>query len=398
MALRKRTLPSGKIAWLAEYRDGDGKRRFKQFTRKKDADNFLLTARGEVRQGTHVAESESVTVKKASELWLLAVDERGLERSTANQYAQHVNLHIVPFIGATKLSKLNIASVRAFEDRLREDGRSPAMVRKILVSLGSLLSDAQERGLVVRNAVREKSKTRSGGSDRRVEKRKKGKLKVGIDIPTTAEIRAIVGALEGRWRPLFLVAIFAGLRASELRGLRWSDVDLKKGEIHVRQRADRYNEIGAPKSEAGERTIPVPPIVIESLKAWKKECPSGSLNLCFPTGAGTVEGLANIRRRGWAPTQVRAGVTVNNGKADEDGMPILDAKYSGLHSTRHFFASWLINRKEDGGLGMPLKIVQSRMGHATINVTADVYGHLFPSDNASDELALAQNALLGTAT
>lgn len=398
MALRKRTLPSGKIAWLAEYRDGDGKRRFKQFTRKKDADDFLLTARGEVRQGTHVAESESVTVKKASELWLSAVDDRDLERSTANQYAQHVNLHIVPFIGATKLSKLNIASVRTFEDRLREDGRSPAMVRKILVSLGSLLSDAQDRGLVARNVVREKSKTRSSGADRRVEKRKKGKLKAGVDIPTPAEIRAIVGALEGRWRPLFLVAIFAGLRASELRGLRWSDVDLKKGEIHVRQRADRYNEIGAPKSEAGERTIPVPPIVIESLKAWKKECPSGSLNLCFPTGAGTVEGLANIRRRGWAPIQVRAGVTVNNGKADENGMPILDAKYSGLHSTRHFFASWLINRKEDGGLGMPLKIVQSRMGHATINVTADVYGHLFPSDNASDELALAQNALLGTAT
>ncbi len=398
MALRKRTLPSGKNAWLAEYRDGEGKRRFKQFTRKKDADDFLLTVRGEVRHGTHVAESESVTVQKAGELWLSAVDARGLERSTANQYAQHVNLHISPFIGATKLSKLNIAAVRAFEDRLRDEGRSPAMVRKVLVSLGSLLSDAQDRGLVARNVVREKSKTRSSGTDRRIEKRKKGKLKVGMDIPTTEEIRSIVMALEGRWRPLFLMAIFAGLRASELRGLRWSDVNLKKGEVHVSQRADRFNEIGAPKSEAGERTIPVPPIVIDAMKEWKKECPHGALNLCFPTGAGTVESLANIRRRGWAPTQIKAGVVLNTGKLDEDGRPILEAKYSGLHSTRHFFASWLINRKEDGGLGMPLKVVQSRMGHATINVTADVYGHLFPSDNATDELALAQNALLRGAT
>lgn len=398
MALRKRTLPSGKNAWLAEYRDGEGKRRFKQFTRKKDADDFLLTVRGEVRHGTHVADSESITVHRAGELWLSAVDARGLERSTATQYAQHVNLHISPFIGATKLSKLNIAAVRAFEDKLRDEGRSPAMVRKILVSLGSLLADAQDRGLVARNVVREKSKTRSSGTDRRIEKRKKGKLKVGVDIPTTAEIRSIVSALEGRWRPLFLVAIFAGLRASELRGLRWNDVDLKKGEIHVSQRADRFNEIGAPKSEAGERTIPVPPIVVDALKAWKKECPHGALNLCFPTGAGTVEGLANIRRRGWAPTQIKAGVTINTGQTDDDGQPVVEAKYSGLHSTRHFFASWLINRKEDGGLGMPLKVVQSRMGHATINVTADVYGHLFPSDNASDELAIAQNALLGSAT
>lgn len=398
MALRKRTLPSGKNAWLAEYRDGEGKRRFKQFTRRKDADEFLLTVRGEVRHGTHVADSESISVKKAGELWLQAVDARGLERSTANQYAQHVKLHIAPFIGAMKLSKLNIAAVRVFEDRLRNEGRSPVMVRKILVSLGSLLSDAQDRGLVARNVVREKSKTRNSGADRRNEKRKKGKLKVGVDIPTTEEIRSIVGVLEGRWRPLFLVAIFAGLRASELRGLRWSDVNLKKGEIHVSQRADRFNEIGAPKSEAGERTIPVPPIVVDALKAWKKECPQGALNLCFPTGAGTVEGLANIRRRGWAPTQIKAGVTINTGQTDDHGQPVVEAKYSGLHSTRHFFASWLINRKEDGGLGMPLKVVQSRMGHATINVTADVYGHLFPSDNASDELAIAQNALLGSAT
>ena len=203
--------------------------------------------------------------------------------------------------------------------------------------------------------MREKSKAGSSGADRRVEKRKKGKLKLGVDIPTTAEIRSIVCAHEDRWRPLFLVAIFAGLRASELRGLRWNDVDLKKGEIHVSQRADRFNEIGAPKSEAGERTIPVPPIVIDALIAWNKECPHGALNLCFPTGADTVEGLANIRRCGWAPTQIKAGVIINTGQLDYDGQRAVDAKYSGLHSTRHIFSSWLINRKEDGGLGMPLK-------------------------------------------
>jgi integrase len=56
----------------------------------------------------------------------------------------------------------------------------------------------------------------------------------------------MVAAMPDRWRPLLLTAIFTGLRSSELRGLRWEDVDLKTGELHVRQRADRYNVIGSP--------------------------------------------------------------------------------------------------------------------------------------------------------
>ena len=80
-------------------------------------------------------------------------------------------------------------------------------------------------------------------------------FEIGVDIPAPAEIRKLIAHLDGRWRPLVMTAIFTGLRASELRGLRWSDVDLKRNELHVRQRADYYREIGALKSEAGERTI-----------------------------------------------------------------------------------------------------------------------------------------------
>ena len=110
------------------------------------------------------------------------------------------------------------------------------MIRGMLGSLGALLGDAQERGLVIRNVVRERGRRRRGqpGQDRH-----KGKLKVGIDIPTPNEVRTLLAQAHGRWRPFLLTAIFSGLRASELRGLRWDDVDLKKGELHVRQRADR---------------------------------------------------------------------------------------------------------------------------------------------------------------
>lgn len=85
---------------------------------------------------------------------------------------------------------------------------------------------------------------------------------------------------------------------------------------------------------------------------------------------------------------IRAGVTV--GEGDD-----IEAKYTGLHALRHFYASWLINRKEDGGLGLPVKMVQERMGHSSIVMTMDTYGHLFPRADDGGELADAAAELIG---
>jgi integrase len=82
--------------------------------------------------------------------------------------------------------------------------------------------------------------------------------------------------------------------------------------------------------------------------------------------------------------QVRAGLAAKRRQP----------KY-GLHSLRHFYASWALNRPIDGGLGLPLTLVQARLGHASIQMTSDVYGHLFPSTDDGAELAAAERALLG---
>jgi integrase len=381
-------------AWVVDYRDAKGTRRLKTFDRKKDADAFAATTKVEVREGTHVAERESTTVKKAGGLWLAGGEVAGLERTTIEQRRQHLDLHISPFLGSMLLSKLNVPNVRAFEDRLRQEGRSPAMVRKVLASLGSILADAQERGLSSRNSVRDIRIRRRRGADGQHERRGKGRLKVGVDIPTREEIKAIVEALSGRWRPFLLTAIFTGLRASELRGLRWSDVDFAKREIRVHQRADRFNSIGRPKSAAGERSVPIPPIIVNALREWKLGCPKGDLGLVFPNGNGNVESHANIVNRGLIPVQLAAGVTIESDEGDGEGEPILLAKYTGLHALRHFYASWCINRREDGGLGLPAKVVQERLGHSSIVMTMDVYGHLFPRGDDAEELAAAETALL----
>src|SRR5262249_50947660 len=123
-------------------------------------------------------------------------------------------------------------------------------------------------------------------------------------------------------------------------------------------------------------------------------------HLVFPNGNGGVESHANIVNRGVIPLQLAAGVTApfigEDGKPvlDDEGNPVLQAKYTGLHALRHWFASWCINRKEDGGLGLPAKAVQERMGHSSITMTMDTYGHLFPRGDDSEELAAAERALL----
>jgi integrase len=266
------------------------------------------------------------------------------------------------------------------------------MIKKVRVSLSSLISDAQERGLVGRNVVRDLRSSRRRGKERRAERRQKGKLKIGVDIPTREEVKAIVGNLSGRWRPILLTAIFTGLRASELRGLQWSGIDFERRELHVRQRADRYGAIGAPKSESGERTLPLTPLVFGALREWKLACPRSELGLVFPSSGGLIEHHSNIVRNGLVPAAIAAGVTVLERAAD--GSSVVRAKYSGMHSLRHFYASWCINRRADGGLELPAKIVQERLGHSGIMMTMDVYGHLFPRGDDSEELAEAERALL----
>ena len=379
MSVRKRkwTTRSGeaKEAWIVDYVDQQGERHIKTFDKKKDADSFRDSVGVDVREGVHTPENKSITVAQAADDWLAYVELEGRERSTVTQYRQHVTQHIVPRIGNEKLARLTTPSINAFRDTLLRELSRP-LARKVLVSLKALLKDAKRRGNIKQNPAAEVTIS--------TDKRGRAKLKIGVDIPTPEEIKLIVGAAKGRWRPFVLTAIFTGLRSSELRGLSWQDIDLKKGELHVRQRADRWNTIGAPKSETSERTIPLGPFVLNTLREWKLVCPKGELGLVFPNGSGNAENHGNFVKRGMWPTLIAAGVTAG-------GL----AKYTGLHSLRHFYASWCINRKEDGGLGLDLKTVQARMGHSTLAMTADTYGHLFPRRDDGAELASAERALLG---
>jgi integrase len=358
-------------AWIVDYVDQVGERHIATFERKVDATAYDAEVRTAVRAGTHTAPSQSPTVTEAVADWLERAKIEQVERATLKQYRE-LGAHLQRRLGTVRLSDLTTPAVNRFRDQLCKT-MSRTMAQKILTALKGVLAEAQRRGTVAQNVA----VSVTVGPDRR-----KAGIEVGRDFPTPDEIQRILAAAQGRARPFLVTAALTGLRASELRGLRWTDIDLKRGEIHVRQRADRYGTLGRPKSRAGQRTVPIGPMVVNVLKAWRLT--NSSRDLVFPTRTGLPIDHSNLERRMFAPAQIAAGVVTAGG----------GPKYS-LHALRHFYASWCINRRADGGLELPLKVVQARLGHASIQITADRYGHLFPRGDDGAELADAERTLFG---
>jgi integrase len=380
-SIRKRTWagPDGKqrTAWQVDYKDQHGRRRSKQFSRRKDADAWAINAAAEVQRGIHTPDSISPTIKEAAHAWLNAVRANDREPTTIAAYEQHVRLHIVPKCGALKLSQLTAPKVRALLDEW-VTSLSRAMATRVFRTFKAILTDAQERGLLAQNvalAVKMKKAPRERGK---------------VTIPTKAEIRAILDAARTtqdlKGRALVELVIFSGLRASEIRGLKWESVDLKQATVTVVQRADAKGVIGPPKSSAGFRTIPIPSRVVGTLRIWKVACPSHELDLVFPSQKGRILSHHVMSQNHLKPILVAAGVTRLG--ADEGEI----AKYT-AHLFRHAAASLWIEQ------GLNPKRIQTLVGHGSIQVTFDTYGHLFDQaqNNANDASAI-ERALFSDAT
>ena len=129
------------------------------------------------------------------------------------------------------------------------------------------------------------------------------------------------------------------------------------------------------------RDIPLAPIVVNTLRQWKASCPQGELDLAFPNTIGNVETMTNIHSRCWVPLQIKCGLATESGEARH-----------GFHMLRHAAASLFIKY-----LGWSPKRLQAVMGHASINMTFDRYGHLFESVEADCEAMAKIEAAVRTA-
>ena len=357
-AIRKRSWTNAKgetrQAWLVDYRDAAGGRRAKQFTRKKDAEQWLTQAAWHVSQGTHTPDSTSIAFKKAADQWIERGSRDGLEPTTIAAYDQHVRLHLLPLCGGVKLSQMTTPMIEGYRDQLVDKLSRPMAIR-VLRSFNSIIAEAQRRGQVAQNVAQS------------VRIKRASRQRPKARIPTKGILRALLRAAQAspdrQAAPLTMLAIFAGLRASELRGLSWRQLDLKSAEVTIDQRADVKGAIGAPKSQASRRSVPLPTSAILALKQWKLACPANHADLVFPSLAGKV--MSNRY------------MTLNL------LCPILGDAAIRLHDLRHAAASlWIEQRVEP-------KRVQTWLGHHSIQVTFDTYGHLFEAVERESSVAAA---------
>ena len=319
--VRKRRLPSGTVCYQVDYRGRDGKRHHKQFGRFSEAKDYLSIVTEEIRIGVHVAPSATITVEEAGKLWLARADREELEASTVRQYRQHLNLHIGPRLGSRKLAELAPSDIEIFRDALVED-LSRSLARAVLTSLKGILKEARRLGRLSRDLA-------SGVSIKKKSRGTHADVDTGPGkMPSKDEVRAILAKATEMfpltrvevtrkreqkvvaicWRPFLVIVVFTGLRCSELRGLTWSNVDFQSGVIRVRQRADFQNKMGAPKTAAGTRDVPMAPIVLNTLREWRLACPKTQVDLVFPTENGGIHSNSNIHKQCWGPVQRAVGL------------------------------------------------------------------------------------------
>jgi integrase len=154
----------------------------------------------------HNMSRSAKTVTDACNSWLKTCERNELERSTLKAYRSHARIHIEPKIGDLLLSELSRRDIRDFMDELLDEGVSLALVKKVMVSLRAILTEAVEREWATHNVASEIKVKRSSRKDSK-----------RAEIPTKIEIKAIIERAPSSHRAMFITAIFTGMRISELR-------------------------------------------------------------------------------------------------------------------------------------------------------------------------------------
>jgi integrase len=338
----------------------EGKRIFKTFPTLAAAKAWRADTQVALRRGT-VRAGSSPPLRAAAEGWLAGVHSGAIRNRSGHRYKPSairgyeaaLVSRVLPALGNERLTDVRRIDLQDFADDLCAEGLDPSTVRNTLMPLRAIFRRALARGEVAVNPT-------TGLELPAVEGRR-------ARIASAAAAAALLGALAERDRALWATALYAGLRRGELLALRWEDVNLAAGVIRVERAWDAKEGIVAPKSRAAVRTVPIAAVLRDYLVEHKLR--SGRrVGLAFGTNYAQPFTPSNVRKRANA-TWLRAGLE-----------PI------GLHECRHTFASLMI------AAGVNAKALSTYMGHSSVTITLDRYGHLMPG-NEGEAAALLDGYL-----
>lgn len=337
---------------------------------KRDADAERIRVESQIQTGTHVPDNASRTVLQGCQSWLDHIDMlvRAGKRSqvTWEKYRSHIDHHVAPRpVAGVLLSRLRPSDVSDFAEDL-ERALSPAMATKVMSTLRMGLRYCRQHQWLATDPAEgvRIARDRSADEDR-------------VEIPPKEDLRALLQTADaaddgGRSRAMVCLMLYCGLRMGELRALTRGALTLtgSHAQLAVTQAADQHQRIKPPKTRAGRRTIPLGPDTVTALRTWLATAPANELHLVFCNGAGHVESHTNLYHRWWVPLLQAAGLT----DPDHRGRPV--PRFT-PHTLRHAAASLWIE------MGLQPKRVQRFMGHASLTMTMDLYGHLW-TDPAQD--------------
>ncbi len=291
-----------------------------------------------------VVEAKKITTGAYLADWLAEI-QHDVRETTYQAYAVTVNHHLrQSSLASIPVQKLQPIHVRAFIAEMRDAGKSAVVIQKCLLRLSQALSQAVGDRLVSTN-VCDGVTVKAGAAK-------------APKTWTAEEAKKFLAASEtDTLHPLWYLALATGMRRGELLGLRWQDVDFTRGQVRVSQSvtigAKGKAIIAAPKTDAGNRTIPIPPTVLDMLQEHKERQTVKS-DLVFHTATGGPISPTNVRRN-IAAIIKKAGV-----------LPLT------IHGLRHTHATLLIQSGENA------KVVQERLGHTDITMTLGTYTSVMP--------------------
>lgn len=320
------------------------------FQSLNEAKTWRADAQTALRQGT-LSAARSPSLSDAAAAWLLGAEAGSIRNrsgdiykpSALRGYEQALRLRVLPALGALRVNEIRRGEVQALVDRLLLAGHNASTIRNTLLPLRAIFRRALTRGEIAVNptAGLELPAVR-GRRDR---------------IATPEEAAALLAALE-RDRALWATAMFAGLRLGELMALDWDHVDLDDDVIRVQWSYDqRECKRVAPKSRAGVRTVPVPGVLRTYLTEHR---------LATGRHGGLVFG--RDPKRPFAPQAIYDRA---DRRWKEAGL-----RHIRPHECRHSFASFMI------AAGVNAKALSIYMGHSSVTITFDRYGHLMPGNEA----------------
>lgn len=366
MSITKRINKNGSVSWVAVVdapRDAATNKRKqlrRSFNTRREALAWERGVLTDIRRGSYVP-PDTKTVGEYLEEWLEGYARSACRPNTFDRYAGLIRGHIIPALGRIRLDQLTPLDLTRFYSEKREQGRldgqagglSPRTIRYLHATLHESLRHAVQWGLVTRNvadAVRppklERHEMATWGS-------------------TDVE-RFLSESMGSRYHLIFKLALYTGLRRGELLGLRWSDLNLDRHELTVRQTLIDRNgklEFGHPKSHRSRRPVEFTSALSAELREHRarqhtERLRAGSMwqhyDLVFATPLGGPVQPSNLARAFRAITRAA-------------GLPPIR-----FHDLRHTHATLLF------AAGAHPKVVAERLGHGSITLTLDTYSHVMP--------------------